>query len=82
MASLRTRNLAIGTAGALFVTFMGLIPYMTRKGMNKSLYNTDDPLTGPQNQRGPYLNSGSKDAGRDPDWDSNANAWRGTPRNK
>jgi len=34
-----------------------------------SLNDKDDPLTAPQVRRGAFLNTGSRDVGRDPDWD-------------
>ena len=34
-----------------------------------NLAQKDDPLTAPQVRRGAFLNSGTRDIGRDPDWD-------------
>jgi hypothetical protein len=50
----------------------------TASGVKKSLTNSDQPLTGSQVQRGAYMNTGSKDAGRDPDWDPKTRQWKGS----
>jgi hypothetical protein len=34
-----------------------------------NLSQKDDPLTAPQVRRGAFLNSGTRDVGKDPDWD-------------
>jgi hypothetical protein len=46
--------------------------------VKKSLTNSDQPLTGSQIQRGAYMNTGSRDAGRDPDWDPKTRQWKGS----
>mmetsp|Transcript_35874 Transcript_35874/g.111065 ORF Transcript_35874/g.111065 Transcript_35874/m.111065 type:complete len:105 (+) Transcript_35874:1004-1318(+) len=55
-----------------FVGVMGCLPLFIRNRMDGSLTAADRPLTGSQVQRGQFMNSGSKDAGRDPDWVGNA----------
>lgn len=35
----------------------------------EGMFDRDAPLTAPQIRRGAYMNTGSKDMGRDPDWD-------------
>lgn len=43
----------------------------------KSLYDSEEGLTGSQIQRGAFMNSGSKDVGRDPEWDRATRKWMG-----
>mmetsp|Transcript_14340 Transcript_14340/g.40820 ORF Transcript_14340/g.40820 Transcript_14340/m.40820 type:complete len:170 (-) Transcript_14340:161-670(-) len=47
---------------------MAAIPYIATARI-QNLTDRDDPLTPSQVQRGAFMNSGSKDAGRDPNWD-------------
>ncbi len=71
MASLRTRNrLYVGGLG-IMVTLFGLTPLMLKyRNEGHNLTTQDKPLTGSQIMRGAYLNTGSRDAGADPDWDN------------
>lgn len=48
---------------------------------SKSLYDSEEGLTGSQIQRGAFMNSGSKDVGRDRDWNKDTREWTGK-RNK
>lgn len=48
---------------------MGALPLWIKNRMSGSLTTADRELTGSQIQRGQFMNSGSRDAGRDPDWD-------------
>ena len=41
------------------------------------LAQTERPLAPAEVRRGAYLNTGSKDAGPDPDWDLKANTYKG-----
>lgn len=43
----------------------------------KSLYDSEEGLTGSQIQRGAFMNSGSKDVGRDHDWSKDTREWTG-----
>ena len=40
-------------------------------------YNEKERLTGSQRQRGMYMNAGSSDGGKDPDWDPVTSTWKG-----
>ena len=51
-------------AGTMFA-----VPMWIRNRMGGSLTAKDGELTGSQVQRGQFMNSGSRDVGRDPDWD-------------
>jgi len=54
----------------VFIGSMGIIPYVIAKNNAKrSLQWREEALTGSQIQRGPFMNSGSKDVGIDPNWD-------------
>lgn len=52
-----------------------------RRDYSKSLYDSEEGLTGSQIQRGAFMNSGSKDVGRDHDWNKDTREWTGK-RNK
>ena len=45
-----------------------MIPYIATQWIG-NLNEKDDALTAAQIRRGAFLNSGSKDAGKDPNWD-------------
>ena len=51
-----------------FVGFSASLPYWATQWID-NLNDRDDPLTPAQVRRGAFLNSGSKDAGKDPNWD-------------
>ena len=53
-----------------FVTPLGIYYWI------KPLSDREAGLTAPQNRRGPFLNSGSRDIGRDGDWDSKTGTHR------
>ena len=77
-AAMRQRNLAVGGVVAAFAFGMSLYPmFAVRRHQEGGLQQRDDSLSGSQIQRGQYLNTGSTDIGRDPDWDFQNNEWRG-----
>jgi hypothetical protein len=57
------------------VVFLGLasmLPFYLhdrQRRLTGNLYASDKPLSGNQIMRGPYINTGSKDVGPDPNWD-------------
>lgn len=57
------------------VVFLGLASMMPfylhdrQRRLTGNLYASDKPLSGNQIMRGPYINTGSKDVGPDPNWD-------------
>ena len=57
------------------------VPLVIRNMQTQPLVSSDKALTGSQVQRGPFLNSGSKDAGRDPDWNLQTKTWEGKRNN-
>ena len=57
------------------------VPLVIRNMQTQPLVSSDNALTGSQVQRGPFLNSGSKDAGRDPDWNLQTKTWEGKRNN-
>lgn len=59
-------NIVLGCVG--FVTVMGSVPLAAHYYMS-GLTEKDSPLTAAQVRRGAFLNSGSKDVGKDPNWD-------------
>jgi hypothetical protein len=54
----------LGLAGLVAASMAA--PALYIKAMGKSITERTGPLTGSQVQRGPYLNTGSRDAGPDP----------------
>ena len=77
-AALRTRNLRVGGVVAACAFGMSLYPMLAaQKARESGLQHRDGGLSGSQIQRGQFLNSGSNDIGRDPDWDFQKNEWRG-----
>ncbi|KAF1313279.1 hypothetical protein FI667_g17526, partial [Globisporangium splendens] len=53
------------------------IPFLAHFTKTENLTRKTDALNASQIRRGVYLNTGSKDAGVDPDWDFRTNTWRG-----
>ena len=52
----------------VFVGAAASLPYWATQSIG-NLTDRDDPLTAAQVRRGAFLNSGSRDAGKDPNWD-------------
>ena len=65
-----------------FVGLMGVVPLLLQRRHMRlqsgvPLAQTERPLAPAEVRRGAYLNTGSKDAGPDPDWDLKANTYKG-----
>ena len=76
----RVRNVGLALALGAFAGACALFPlWFTQRAMSKNLLRSKEPLTGSQVIRGAYLNTGSRDAGPDPDWDLENKTWRGRP---
>jgi len=60
------KNWLIGCVG--FVGAAATLPYYATQKIG-SLTDRDDPLTAAQVRRGAFMNSGSRDAGKDTNWD-------------
>jgi hypothetical protein len=76
--SFATRNRALGAALVVGIMGIGLVPLAVKKSReDKSLFASEQPLTGSQIMRGNYINSGSKDIGPDPDYDFHSASWKG-----
>lgn len=57
---------------ALFLGLSSMLPFYLHDRQRRlagNLYARDKPLSGNQIMRGPYINTGSKDVGPDPNWD-------------
>jgi hypothetical protein len=67
---IKPKNSSTGILAACIglVSFAGLIPYMATQWIG-NLSDRDESLTPAQVRRGAFLNSGSRDAGKDPNWD-------------
>ncbi|CAI5736754.1 unnamed protein product [Peronospora destructor] len=53
------------------------IPFIAHYTKGANLTAQKDPLNASQIRRGAYANSGSRDAGVDPDWDLSTGTYRG-----
>lgn len=65
-----------------FIGVMGAVPvWLHRRHMKLqngvSMWASEKPLSDAQIRRGAYLNTGSKDAGLDPDWDHKTGRYKG-----
>lgn len=77
-ASFATRNRALGAALVVVITGIGLVPIAVKRARGeRSLFASEQPLTGSQIMRGAYINSGSQDVGPDPDYDFQRAEWKG-----
>lgn len=47
-----------------------------------NLHTTNKALNATQVRRGPYLNTGSRDVGADPDWDAASHTYHGRDRRR
>ena len=80
MSKQRSANLAVAGGITLFALAMGAYPFYEvykHKEQERSLSERDGALSGSQIQRGQYINTGSQDIGKDPDWDFKTHKWRG-----
>ena len=76
----RARNVGLALGLGAFTTLCALFPlWYSQRFIGKNLQRSKEPLTGSQVIRGAYINTGSKDAGPDPDWDLESKTWRGRP---
>jgi hypothetical protein len=75
------RNVLMAGGLCFFGGTMMAVPLIIRTMQTQPMINQDKALTGSQVQRGPFINSGSKDAGRDTDWNLQTRTWEGK-RNK
>jgi len=81
---MRSRNTAVALGLTVFAGGCALVPlWYSRKmkAMDRNLQQKKDALAGSQVIRGAYLNTGSKDAGADPDWDFETGRWKGRRTN-
>ncbi|KAG8469496.1 hypothetical protein KFE25_005951 [Diacronema lutheri] len=65
---------------ALFLGVSSMLPFYLHDRQRRlagNLYSRDKPLSGNQIMRGPYINTGSKDVGPDPDWDHSTGRYKG-----
>lgn len=65
--------------------FVGITAYLPfylherQQRLTGNLYASDKPLSRNQSMRGPFINSGSRDVGPDPDWDHTTGTCGGAP---
>ena len=76
----RNLPLVLGLVG--FTGIMAAVPLLLQRRHMRlqngaPLLTTDRPLSSNEVRRGAYLNTGSKDAGPDPDWDFKAGTYKG-----
>jgi len=80
MAATKNKNVIVGLAVACFAVGMASVPFLITKSFQKqgkSLTNDKNALPGQVVIRGAFVNSGSRDAGPDPDWDPITHTWKG-----
>ncbi|CAI7802510.1 unnamed protein product [Closterium sp. NIES-54] len=65
-ASSRQRNLVVAAALGVFTLGTLSLPLLLRRFHSEPLVEREGALSPQAVQRGPYLNAGSKDIGRDP----------------
>jgi hypothetical protein len=70
------RNVLIGCLA--FTGFAASIPFWAMKWIGP-LNSKDDALTPAQVRRGPFLNSGSRDVGKDPKWNFETGTYQHDP---
>ena len=78
----KARNLPLVMGLLGFTGFMCAVPLMLQKRhvrlqQGGSLLTSDRPLSTTEVRRGVYLNTGSRDAGPDPDWDFKKGTYKG-----
>ena len=68
----------------LVVATFGALPlYFQRRNLKlKNLLVSEKPLSSTEIMRGAYVNTGSKDAGRDHDWDLKTHRWKGSDKDQ
>lgn len=82
MAAPRSRSsnnrIVLALAGFIGVTSaLPFVLYERQRRLTGNLYASDKALSPNQVMRGPYVNTGSKDAGPDPDWDHATGRYKG-----
>ena len=76
----KSTGLTLGLIG--FVGIMAAVPVLLHQRHMRlqngvGLWAKQEPLTAGQVRRGAYLNTGSVDAGPDPDWDHKSGTYKG-----
>ncbi|OQR83519.1 hypothetical protein ACHHYP_14615 [Achlya hypogyna] len=67
-------GLAVGAGGLLSFS----LPFwIVQSKKDQNTMSMEGPLSTSQIRRGVYMNTGSKDIGRDPDWDLTTNTYKG-----
>eukprot|EP00949_MAST-11_sp_MAST-11-sp1_P000092 g92.t1 len=72
---MRNATIGLGLVGIIAGIVGATVHFSQRQ--TSALIKKDGSLTSSQVMRGPYINSGSRDIGRDPDWDIEKGTWRG-----
>ena len=78
----RGRNAPLVFGLVAFTSLMGAVPLILHRRHSRltggvSLVESDRGLSAGEVRRGTYLNTGSKDVGKDPDWDIKHNLYKG-----
>lgn len=76
MAQRKLSNKFYGAGLAVMAVAFAVFPLYIQKP-DHNLTRQDKPLSGHQIMRGAYLNTGSRDAGPDPDWDMATGTYKG-----
>ena len=78
--STTARNRLVLVALGGFAGTMLMVPRWFVQAKGKPATDRTAALTGSQIQRGPYMNSGSRDIGVDPNWDLSTGTWHGNDK--
>ena len=78
----KPRNLPLVLGLVAFTSLMAAVPLLLQRRHARltggvSLMNKEDGLTTGEVRRGVYLNTGSRDVGADPDWDTKSGLYKG-----
>mmetsp|Transcript_12699 Transcript_12699/g.18726 ORF Transcript_12699/g.18726 Transcript_12699/m.18726 type:complete len:85 (-) Transcript_12699:336-590(-) len=81
--STKTRNMLVAGGAFIFVGCMALLPmFITKAQKGEQLLHKESGLSSTQLRRGVFMNTGSKDMGRDQDWDKSTFTYKGSNMQK
>ena len=75
--ALRNRNILVGAGLVCFGLCASSFPLLLTKMKKGNTIDTQEALNPTATMRGPYVNTGSRDIGPDPDYDVKTGTWRG-----
>ena len=79
--ALRNKNLLVGAVLVCFGLGAASFPLLLTNLHTGNTIDTQDALNPTVTMRGPYINTGSRDIGPDPDYDVKTGTWHGRRNN-